>query len=490
MRVLSLSHRMQNRLLDNHSIFNAPNLADYDAIVFDVAGVFESVRAAAEGRQEFQTHTFVPVVNGDTVDATAGIADILQRRREEMQRALERGAVVIVYLAPISRFGGVAGLQGYDRYFLLPAPEGMAWDSTTIKGGEGSSAAVVDYDHPMVPVFETYRRDLAYRAYFNDRAPGFARHAQVFIRSTGGAPLGVQFPVLNGHLVFLPTPREAGTKSLAGPEGQAIVSAARNFLGTGPDEDRPRWVGQIEIPGLPRREGILQEAEAELQRATEAVEAARTAVDEAAMIRDLLWAPHAVGIQRAAKRCAELLGFAVTEDEEGDVVLSEGSTRIHLVTATSNEAVEMVPHYRLRQRLDAILERRARAERGLVIANGQRTTKPEERKREIADSLRVASEAVGYALITGQTLFAAVIAALHGASDETLTAIRERIATTNGLVTLDDLLGTAEPPEDALGATAAPSANGATEHGDDAGTLDDPAGGDADVSTETANSEA
>jgi hypothetical protein len=241
--------------------------------------------------------------------------------------------------------------------------------------------------------------------------------------------------------MFMPTPREAGVQSIAGPEGQAIVSAARDFLGTGPEEDRPRWVDQIAIPGLAAREATLKEAEEQLQRATERVEAAREAVDEAAVIRDLLWAPHAIGVRRAAIRCAELLGFGVTEDDDGDIVLTEGTTRIHLITATANEAVEMAPHYRLRQRLDAILERRARAERGLIVANGQRTTRPAERKREIADSLRVASEAVGYALVTGHTLFEAVIAALEGASDETIEAVRQRLATTNGVVTLDDLLG-------------------------------------------------
>jgi hypothetical protein len=75
-----------------------------------------------------------------------------------------------------------------------------------------------------------------------------------------------------------------------------------------------------------------------------------------------------------------------------------------------------------------------------VIANGQRLQRPEERDREYTDSLRVAAEATGYALLTSRWLFVAAVAALEGLPDETLAAIRRRLIETNGLVELHDLL--------------------------------------------------
>ena len=439
MRVLSLSHRLQNRLIDNHTIFNAPNLVDYDAIVFDAGGVFDSVREAAEGRGEFVTHAHVPVANGDSVDGVAGLAELLHRRREELQRALERGAVVAVYGAPVTRFGGIAGLQGFDRYFLLPAPDGMAWDAATIRGGEGSTAAVVDHGHPFVPVYEAYRRQLLYRAYFDDRAPGFARNAHVFLRSGGGAPLGVEFRVFNGRLVFLPMPREVGARWLAPAEGNATVTAIREVLGA-VDEDRPRWLRNIGVPGLEARLEAVRGAESELRRAQEALDSARSEAEQLEAVRDILWAGHEQAVRRAAIRCAEILGFTAREDDEGNVVLQDGEHRLHLVTAASNEAVDMAAHYRLRQRIDRLIEQRAKAERGLIVANGQRQSRPQDRKREIAESLRVASEAVGYALLTSRWLYAAAIAALEGLPDETLAEMRRRMAATDGLVAFGDLL--------------------------------------------------
>ena len=168
-RVLSLGHRLQNRNVDNHTILNAPNIADYMAIVFDPIATFDVVRTAAKAQGEFMTHTDVPVVNGDSTDGTAGLAALLQRRRDEFGRALENGATVLVFLAPQSRFHGVNGLGGLDRYFYLPAPDGMAWDEETIRGSEGSQVAVVDHAHPFVDVYETYQRAVLYLGVLDER---------------------------------------------------------------------------------------------------------------------------------------------------------------------------------------------------------------------------------------------------------------------------------------------------------------------------------
>ena len=68
-------------------------------------------------------------------------------------------------------------------------------------------------------------------------------------------------------------------------------------------------------------------------------------------------------------------------------------------------------------------------------SGGLRTT-----RRTVAD-VDAAIEAVGYTLITSQTLYRSALAALEGAPQERLEAIRARIGSTNGLVNLDDLLG-------------------------------------------------
>lgn len=444
MRVLSLGHRLQHRNIDNHTILNAPNIADYHAIVLDPAATFDVVRTAARAQGEFMTHADVPVVNGDSSDATAGLAALLQRRREEVARALENGATVCVFLAPQSRFHGVNGLGGFDRYFFLPAPDGMAWDEETIRGSEGTQVAVVDHAHPFVGVYGTFEKAVLYRAVLNERAPGFARHARVFIRAAGGDPIGVEFPVLNGHVVFMPSPKEAGAGWLAPPEGAAIVEAMTESLGRREEQD-PRWAREFMPEGLEERETLVRQARATVDQAQAALEEAEASAASLHALRAVLWAAGDTVLLPSVLACAEAIGFKRSQDPNGEPVLTDGSTTIQVAVAGSTEAVDMGPHYRLRQRLDRIIEARAVAPRGLVVANGQRLTHPTERKRQFADALRVAAEAVGYALVTAPQLYRVAHAARAGAPEAMMAEARRRLATTNGLVNFDDLFEA--PPE-------------------------------------------
>ena len=65
---------------------------------------------------------------------------------------------------------------------------------------------------------------------------------------------------------------------------------------------------------------------------------------------------------------------------------------------------------------------------------------PERRDRQYIDALRVAAEATHYALLPAPLLFAAARAALGGAEPETLTAVRRRLAETDGVVSLADVI--------------------------------------------------
>ena len=456
MRVLSISHRMPGPQIDNHSLFNAPTLFDYDAIVIDAGGVVESLRAAARGDGEFLTHADRPVVNGAAIDGVAGLAALLQRRRDEVQHALERGATVVVYVSAPTHVSGISGFTGADTYFYLPAPDGMAWDASTIVSGEGPGAAVVDHDHPFVRVFETYERDLLYRAYFNERLPGFAKHARVFLRSAGGAPVGVEFAMFSGRVIFMPTAAHPGDDRFAADEGAAIVVAVEALLGVVSGE-APYWVSDLAVPGLAEREAAVAGAQAAAEGTQSALARATAAVQERAAIRDVVWAGGDAALLAVALVCAEAIGFEHGQTPEGAPVLLDGDTQLHVVAAASAKAVGMSAHYRLRQRLDRVIEERAIAPRGLVIANGQCGAPPDERKREIEDSLRVAAEATRYAVLPAHALFAAAVAALEGAPPETLAAVRRRILDTDGIVALGDLIPSLREPDAGAGEPAVPT---------------------------------
>ena len=436
MRVLSIGHPLPNPAIDNHSIFNAPTIFDYEAIVVSPGGVFASIQAAVDASAQYATHADVPIVNGETSEAGTGIADVLRRRRDEFARALERGAVVAVFAYPPATLTGVSGFTGCDRYFFLPAPSGMGWDGTLLRGGEGTAAAIVDHAHPFAPVVDETRPDLLYRAYFDDRAPGFAAAAGVFARSPGGAPIGVQFSAAGGRVVFLPAPRPDGGSQA--PLASAMVGAMAEALAVD-DAERPGWLLREGLPGLAELEAAATAARDRRDAAEAELAEADQAVAGLAVLRDVLWRGGDHGLRPAVLRCVTLLGFSEWSGADGPMLRSSEGT-LHLEVAASRERVDMTPHYRLRGRLDAVIARERTAPRGLIVVNGDRLREPDRREQQYEDSLRVAAEATSYALVTASDLFSAARHALRGAGDGVLAAIRARMVETDGVVELADLI--------------------------------------------------
>ena len=467
MRVLSIGRPLANRAIDNHTIFNAPAAHDYDAVAIDPAGVFASIREAIDVSAPHLTHADVPVVNGEAGPG-APIAEILRNRRDEFTRVLERGGVIAVFTQPQAWIRDVTGFPGCDRYFFLPAPAGMAWDAELIRWGEGSSAVVSDHTHPFATFIDAVQQDVLYRAHFNDRAPGFAAAARVFARSHGGAPLGVEFPVLGGRVVFLPAPGQPSHEARR-DQGRAIVDATRELLGH-VDDDRPRWLDDETLPGFSELDAATRRAQEGLEDAKQALAEAERDAEHLTTVRDVLWRQGRFSFLPAVARCMELLGFRVSGLDEDEPRLWSDEGNLTLEAEGSDGAIGMAPHYRLRARLDALIERESKAPRGLIVVNGDRLRAPASRNAQFEDSLRVGAEATRYALLTATDLFAAVQAALAGANDATLASIRSRLVETDGVVSVADLLfkgstsgALEEPAPAALEQTVEETASAAAE---------------------------
>ena len=437
MRLLSIGRALPDRRIDNHSVFNAPAAFDYDAIAIDPEGVFVRIRELVDASADHTTLADAQVVNGGTGDGAAA-SEILRRRHDEVVRALERGSLVVVFAHPQAMITGVAGFPGIDRYFFLPAPPGLAWDAELIRWGEGTGVAVSDHAHPFARYIDTVRDDMLYRAWFEERVRGFANAAHVFARSPGGAPVGVEFRVLGGSVVFLPAPRTRGGDP-ARAQATAIVAAVTEHLER-PSGDPPMWVTRESVPGLDEREAEVERGQAQVHRAEEQRDAAEAEAEPLRRVRDVLWTEGSHALLPAAQRCLELLGFTSRVMDDAPMLQAD-DVRIELEVEGSEATVGMAPHYRLRNRLDARIESEGSAPRGLIVVNGERTQALDRREEPHAEALRVAAEATSYALLPAPELFHAARTALAGADDETLASLRARIAGTNGLVEFSDLLG-------------------------------------------------
>lgn len=443
MRLLVIGYPLPHGDIDNYTPLNAPSYFDYDAVFVDPASVTRVAALLQEEGQEFEAHDGRPVVNAASTATAVSAADQLRRRAEETQRFLEKGGVVLVMARPNATQAGVVGFEGCDRYHFLPAPAGLAWGPPYLRAAEGKTIRVSADHHPLAGFLRDFRKDIAYRAVFDDRQPALRQAgAKVIARGGADAPIAVEFPVLEGRVIFLPAlTEEIGQVRMQ--MADRLVDVVRQLQRQAPAEEPPYWARSLALPGLEQVEAALEEAEAEAGAARARVAAARERHDHLADYRRLL-TDDGPGLAAAVAGALELLGFArQSGGEEPLTVASEGQVAFVECEASRKEVVEW-PYVRLQRRLEERLLQQGEQLKGVVVANGYRLLSPEDRSQQYTDALRVACENYRYCLLTGETLFALVKRALGGAGEAELTGMRRRVLATAGLLSLEAALGEAE----------------------------------------------
>ncbi len=441
MRILSIGFPLPNVAIDNYSALTAASYNDYDALVIDPASITRDVNDLLTGVKTFDAQDERPVLNAPTTATTMGATDQLRRRADETSRLLEAGGLVVVLGRPDATIGGLLGFEGCDRYHWLPAPAGLAWGPPFLKAAEGKTVRIAAEQHPFSEVLREHRKDVAYRAMFDDRQAEVRRHGRVIAKGGAGIPIGVEFSVLGGLVTFIPAFTEtAGSNRTA--LAQAIVDACRRLSGSDFLAEAPYWVRSMALPGLEQVEAELEEAQAEADEAVAHVTAVRERHDGLARHRRLVWEdgqPFAQAVAEALR----LIGFTVTSAPlEPLLIESDGVTAFVELESDRDQVVEW-PYVRLQRRLEEHLLKHGTAPKGIVIANGHREKDPEQREEELSEPLRIACENYRYSLLTGRTLFALLRRVLGGADDSTLLGLRRRMMSGSGHLSLEALLGEA-----------------------------------------------
>lgn len=439
MRILSVSFPLPNVSVDNYNPVTAPNYNDYDALVVDPVGVDRTVRELLGGEKEFEAFDGRPVLNVPGSATVAGLGEQLRRRLEETQRLLEAGGLVVVLARPEAFQAGVVGFEGCDRYHWLPAPPGMGWSPPWLRAGEGKTVRIADEHHPFAALLREYRKEVVWRAWFDDRQPEFRRNGRVIALGGSGVPIAVEFDVSGGRVVFVPVIVEsfgAQRTQLA----QAFVDACRQLRGLAVPEEPPFWVRGVAVPGLEQLEAELEEAEAAATAAAEHLAAVRERHDALARHRELLWRDGA-GFREAVEAALQELGFAVVSGPgEPLAVRSDDELAFVELESVAGQVVEW-PYIRLQRRMEAELLAGRPAPRGLVVANGFRERDPDRREPEVSEPLVRACENYRFGLVTARTLFDLVRRALGGADEAALRGMRRRLLHGGGLMGAEWLLG-------------------------------------------------
>jgi hypothetical protein len=437
-KLLTIGFGLPNAEIDNYHVLNAPSYFDYDAILVDPGSVTETVRQLLDGEKTFEAHDGRPVINGGTTSAGVSATDQVQRRAAEARQFLEDGGTIVVMGRPNTTQAGLLGFEGCDRYSWLPAPAGAGWGPPLLRAAEGKRVLITDDTHPLADLLRDYRRNLSYRAVFDEMHPAVRQHGHIIARGGGNAPIGVEFKVLAGHVIFIPvieTLQTTARQRLA----QEVVDTMRRMTGGDPDATPPYWARTVAVPGLEQAEAEVETAAKAAKQAQERLDAAKARQAELAGYRAMLWSDGRT-FARVVRNAFETLGFTVTSQiGEPLVVLDDGQAAFVEAASAADIVVEW-PYVHLQRRLEEHLLSQSEQLKGIVVANAHRSKKPEERKNQVTQPLRIACENYRYALLTTETLFALVQRALAGTGDDVLAGVRRRIMRANGMLALEEAL--------------------------------------------------
>jgi hypothetical protein len=423
-RILSLGFPLPGPQVDNHTFLSAPSFFDYDAVVVDPHALSLLIEGVIDGSVEATTFAGEPIANAPTTPRSVALGEVLLRRREETRALLDRGGVVVSFAHPSTAHAAIAGLAAaLDDYCWLPAPP-------LLVAGEGLTAHVVDFQHPLASFVHSQLAQIDYRAHF---PAGLVPHACVFARSEGGAAIGVEIPAECGRIVFLPAMKTLPSGDARYTASDAMQAGIRNALGVMAQGRPPGWLGSHPLAGLDERAAAVETARTTRDEAERALDAAEAAYDELARYQLLLWQEGALGLNDVTLDALRLIGFDVYATDPRELELRAEGASVLFEIEGSEHPVDLAAHHRLRQRIERAIERSAQAPRGVLFVNGQRLESPTRRTRPVTDALRVASETMRYCIAPTSSLYAAVAARLSG-DDAAVAEYKRRLITTDGVL--------------------------------------------------------
>ena len=457
MRLLLVGFPLPNPAFDNYTFLQAPSFYDYDAVVIEPAQVSKVIEDVLTRSEDHQTYAGEPVLNEPAGPFVVGLADHLQRRRDETERLLAAGKLLIVFARPNVPHSHVLGLPGYDRYAWLPAPAGVIYRPPQLIPADGRGVTLEDAAHPFAGLVDRFQNWFTYRAAFSERMPDFPTYGRVLMRSRGGVPVGVELKVGPGRILFLPALEDVPSGDMRFELANVLHDAVKRTLVGEGDEDAPAWAARFMMPGLEEGEAEIARAEAAAREAAERLAEAKARATDLGRFRRLLWMTSSAGLDPAVRAAFREIGFSVEYDDTRPISMQRDGDWAFVEVEGADEAVVEWPYLRLQRRLEKDLLATTQVKKGIVVINGYARRAPEKRPEQASAALRIACENYRYALITGAQLFDLVRSAKEDPSEENLRALRATIMSAEGA--LPGAPVAEESVAESEGATAAASSD-------------------------------
>jgi hypothetical protein len=232
-----------------------------------------------------------------------------------------------------------------------------------------------------------------------------------------------------GRVVFLPALVERIGMSERSVLASKLVAAIRNATLLAAEDEPPHWLNAFSLPGIESAQRRMDEAEQKIEAIEADLSTARNEYRGIDRYRRLLWQEGKYGLELPLRDALTLLGLRATSRPDDPAAFSLDGEAVLMEAEGSTGAVGLVPHYRLRERLEGAIAAEGKRSRGLLVINGQRGLPPAARPQQYEESLRVAAESMRYCLVESTQIYDAVRRKLEEEAYDGAAFCRALIAT-------------------------------------------------------------
>ena len=408
-------------------LVNANVFQDYDAVV-----VYPEGFSALYGNMGFNDERFQSISH----QKATTIADVNQRRREELRILLKRAGVVVCFMLPMSFVHYSVSSRDRDRLAYISNYDWLFKDVRDELGNiQGSRGTTIEYINPAHPFSDYLNTKPAWSAYIDISD---CEEWRILASAFGTHAIALDKRVELGHIILLPS-------DYYSDNGRMLEQCIEKLLQVDETTPPPNWVKDILVPGEQEIINCIVGADGQISSLEKEKEAKLSEKLELERWKYLLYEKGKHHLEPVVRDALKLIGYNVEpqpdKDSNGLVVSDHGTALIEVVGSKGTVRIEKLGE--LTTNMGNFISAKKKTVKGILIGNpfceqtlDNRPPK-QSQKPLFAKELLESAQQQGITVLLSTDLYQVVTSILSGKfGAEEKQSIRQRIFEGSGLVML------------------------------------------------------
>ena len=424
LKTLSINFPFRASWVANESTLATPKaLFDFQVVVIRPYFLVETIRPGGPWSVESRIYR--------------GARKEMDGKREDIGRFLHQGGLLVVILDEVQELTFNTGAHSYMSGTIYTVTNYDFLEEhffQSVRNGAGTNVGILKAAEPFSRVIKNSK--VEWTAFLTGGLPYPFNAVSFFARNGSGSFVGGQVSRATGNVVFLPNFKELNEEQFF----EACTEYRIKREGT----PAPEWSKKVALPGVADAEDKITKIEVQLQDTVRLKREAVRELDELLIYKKLLYEKGTTQLEPIVRKALDHLGFGTKPSEtitgtgfEIDGRTTVGSIPGILEIKGSKKQIALDEFSPFIPKILTDLGASGYASKGILIGNGLCEGNPKDRLGDKVFSSHVleAAKTQSIVLVNSVELYCVVCGILSGKIHD-LAAIREKILTTNGFVSL------------------------------------------------------